>query len=219
MDAELMGGAVASDLINKGWSAYLIHLTRGERGNKNKSAEEFGKQLEAELKNSASKLKTKYIWPGYKAGNIPEEECADYINQAINELKIDVIITHWKGSYHPRHVQTNRCVVEAVKRNLSEVKFHHVKCIFFGENMEDMESFVPTCYYDITNTYDTWLQALNSYELFREPNDRFPYKNYYESNSIVRGIEGGVKYAKALMMYPSLMNNLLLPVSLCNPHY
>ena len=216
LDAELMGGSIALKYSKKGWKTYIIHMTRGERSKLTTNTEEYGKQLENEMELSALKLNSKCIWMGYKAGMVPEgKEGALDICKILRQIKADVVITHWKGSYHPRHIQTYENVLEGVKLSgQEEVKTesepYKVRTLLFGENMEDEEGFISSIYVDISEEYDQWFEALNCYELFKEKVNYYPYNDFYVSNSILNGITTNTNKAKALMLPKILANNLLL---------
>lgn len=224
LDAELMGGAIALDLSSKDWGTYLIHMTRGERGAAGKDSEIFGIQIEKEMRDCAGKLHSQSIWMGYKAGCIPKERSVIDLCDTIRRLKIDVIITHWKGSYHPRHVETHETVLNSIKmaRDPSaktQYDAHSVKGVYFGENMEDLDGFIPGVYYDISGSYGGWMDSLDCYELFRNRLNKYPYEAFYSSNSTGRGIEAGVQYAKALMTPKILIDQFDFKMRICNPEY
>jgi hypothetical protein len=84
-----------------------------------------------------------------------------------------------------------------------------VRELYFGENCEDLDGFGPSVYFDITQVFDRWLDALACYELFRrsvvgqgelrDPSSGIPYSSYYRSMARVRGLESGFAYAQAFM--------------------
>jgi len=59
---------------------------------------------------------------------------------------------------------------------------------------------VPNIYIDITDTYQIWLEAISKHALFRGKVASFPYREYYEALSIVRGARAGFKHAACFMM-------------------
>jgi Uncharacterized proteins, LmbE homologs len=207
MDAELMGGAIAYKLSNQNWDSYFIHVTRGERGHPKKSKEEFAQQLQIEMEECALKLNSTSIWCGFAAGDVPINPCVQKLEELITSLHLDVIITHWRGSFHVRHRLTHDCVIKAIE-NITKTNYKTPR-LYFGENMEDLDSFIPNVYFDISSCFDIWFGALCSYELFRESSNHFPYQEFYKSNSIVRGLETGYKFAKGLMGYRRVTCNLL----------
>jgi LmbE family N-acetylglucosaminyl deacetylase len=206
MDAELMGGSIAYALHEKEWECYFIHITRGERGNPNKSPASFGEQLEIEMQTCAEKLHATPLWAGFMAGSVPPAECSAFLAKTIVDLELDVVITHWKGSFHPRHRLVHDCVLDGLA--LAEKEGYHLKGLYFGENMEDLEGFSPSLYVDISEVYETWFDAMASYELFRNSPNGFPYQSFYSANSRLRGLESGCKYARCLMLHKSRATDL-----------
>jgi LmbE family N-acetylglucosaminyl deacetylase len=218
LDAELMGGGAALCMKKKGWETWMLHITRGERGNPEKPPIEYGKQLEHEMKLCAECLGAQCHWMGYIAGELPDEEriIADLCT-FFRQTRADVVLTHWKGSYHPRHRLTHDTVFQAVLKMsdvayLPQVPPCPVATLVYGENMEDEEGFVPGLYLDTTEVHDQWFRALASYEFFTNDNvNKYPYQQFYEANSKLRGIEVGVARAKALMLQPALTDTLHFP--------
>ncbi len=196
------------------WKVYMIHMTRGERGNPMKKPDEYSRQLESEMKRCAEALGAECIWMGYLAGQIPEDRIAVRdLCDLFRKIKADAVITHWQGSYHPRHVQTCRAVTQAVFRMPDEsyrtgAGPYALPNLWFGENMEDEEGFVPEFYLDSTDVYEKWFEALKAYQLFREGVTGFPYQSFYAANTRLRGVDIGVKYAKALMHRKALIGDL-----------
>lgn len=214
-DAEVMAGPVLAKYARLGHKATLVHLTRGERGHPTKPPEVYGPQLEMEMKEAARVLGCNVIWMGYKAGTIGTSESIMLdICDLIRRERPDYVITHWRGSVHPRHTSTHENVVGGVRYAAAEsvvreLPPHRVRGLYFGENCEDLDGFQPDVYIDITDTFDQWFEALAKYELFaprfRERDhegkviEAWPYADYYRTMAVVRGHEVGVRYAKAFM--------------------
>lgn len=202
LDAEVMAGGVIAKVTSRGHKATIIHVTKGERGHPFKRPEEFGEQLNYEMKKAAQALGADVIWMGFPAGNLP---ISDSISAKLFDILVYLspthIITHWKGSWHPRHVSTHYNVIDAIKRALKHGKIN-LSGLYFGENCEDLMGFSPTLYIDISEVKELWLRALESYELFRlsrELKDIIPYVGYYLTMAKIRGYEAGVPYAQAFM--------------------
>lgn len=215
LDAELMGGPVAIKYTREGHKATFVHLTRGERGHWKKSPEEYGKQLEEEMQKVAKAMGATSHWMGYPAGNLPPKEqmLMDFCRLFRRE-KPDIVITHWRGSLHPRHVLTHELVLEALKMSADEAietgqKTHVVEYVYFGENCEDLDGFIPQFYIDIEDTFDQWFEALSHYELFRAGKANVPYQDYYRTMATIRAIEIGTqKLSKAYMVARRAQNYL-----------
>ncbi|MCL5075979.1 MAG: PIG-L family deacetylase [Chloroflexi bacterium] len=215
LDAEVMAGAVVAKHTAAGHRATLVHMTRGERGHPSKDPTEYAVQLEREMKEAAKALGADALWLGYRAGELPiSPEVATSVAATIRKLRPDLVVTHWRGSWHPRHVSTHYNVLEGIKLAAlpcpqEELPPHRVETLYFGENCEDLEGFTPTVYVDITDTFHRWFETLNRYELFSLKRVRgsegetseitIPYADYYRTMATIRGIEAKVSYAQAFM--------------------
>lgn len=207
LDAELMGGPVAIKYTKEGHKASFVHITRGERGNKKKTPEEYGKQLEIEMPKVAETMGAESIWMGYVAGQLPSQETIQMdLCKLLREEKPDIVITHWRGSLHPRHVTTHDAVLEAVKMAANaEINTgqepHKVDYVYYGENCEDLNGFIPQVYINIEETFDQWFEAVSHYELFRANEANVPYQDYYRTMATIRAVEvGNQKLSKAYMI-------------------
>lgn len=214
-DAEVMAAPVLAKYARAGHRGTIVHLTRGERGHATKPPEVYGPQLEREMKEAAEVLGCNAMWMGYKAGTIGTSESIMLdICDLLRRERPDYVITHWRGSVHPRHTSTAENVaggvryaaMESLRRELPP---HRVTGFYYGENCEDLDGFVPDVYIDITETFDQWFEALGKYELLSprlverdhegRPIQPFPYEQYYRTMAVIRGKEIGFPYAKAFM--------------------
>ncbi|MHB1651538.1 MAG: PIG-L deacetylase family protein [Desulfitobacteriaceae bacterium] len=214
LDAELMGGPVIAKFFKHGYKGTIVHITRGERGNPQKTPEVYGKQIEEEMVRVAEGLGAEALWMGYPAGNLPSfEQIALDICKLIRERKPTIVITHWRGSLHPRHILTHDAVVEGIrlaadKKVETASEAYKTPYLYFGENCEDLNGFIPQVYIDIEDSFEQWFNALNNYELFRGGVLTVPYEDYYRTMAIIRGIEIGQKLSKAFMVAPHIQNFL-----------
>lgn len=214
MDAECMAGAVAARYASQGHRVTMVHLTRGERGHPSKPPEVFAAQLEEEMKLAAQELGAGCIWLGFAAGALPgSDTLGKTIADLIRTERPDGIVTHWLGSWHPRHVATHQSVLKGVKLAADPAydpggsRPWRVGEVLFGENCEDLNGFNPGVYIDVSGYVDIWLAALKKYELFRldavgggpRPHQGIPYQSYYEAMVRVRGLEAGCRAAQAFM--------------------
>ncbi len=208
-DMEISCGAVLAKQARLGDRVVLLHLTLGEGGNPRMSAEEYGKQKKREALEVDSLLGAETIFGPYKDGQLPNDETARrYVANVIREVKPTIIITHWKNSLHPDHANTYAITVDAVLlASLSDVKtvtpyspaeypaWRGVRRILYAENWEDMEGFKPYIYIDVTDAFETWEKAVAKYEFIGGKISSYPYLNYYKALAVVRGAEGGYRYA------------------------
>jgi LmbE family N-acetylglucosaminyl deacetylase len=201
LDAEVMAGAVAAAAAARGWHVALLHLTRGERGHPDKPLDIFGEQLTREMAQAAQILGVDQEWPGIPAPLPPPEEIWSTIAMVIKRHRPDVLITHWRGSWHPSHVRAHEAVLAAVQNVTAPPG------VLFAENCEDLTGFQASRFVLIDSVYDRWLEALNAYELFRlslpeSYSGGIPYWAYYTAAARVRGLQAELQLAQAFMPGP-----------------
>ena len=132
-------------------------------------------------------------------------EFADRLEKYFTDEKVDLVITHWRGSMHPRHINTHDAVVTAVKH--MHQKGSNIKLVY-GETFEDLVGFIPQSYFVLTQEeVDQWYKALNTYTVFRGGVNDFPYQQYYPTNLKVRSIEAGTDGPTVCYMHASLIEN------------
>ncbi len=198
-DAEAMAGGLAARVAAEGGRVTLIHLTRGERGDPSKTPEAYAAQLEGEMREAAAALGAEARWMGYPAGALPDDGAAAAdLGRALEDLRPDLVVTHWQGSWHPRHVAAHRITLEAVRRLRGPRP-----AVYFGENCEDLAGFAPVLYVDVSAAYPVWLEALRRYEMFRRSEaagyDGIPYAVFYPAMARARGLEAACAHAQAFM--------------------
>lgn len=206
-DAEVMGGATVLKHVDAGWRAVNLHLTGGEKGHKSLSPEEYLEIKKQEAEEAAKRLGAESVFLQYKDGELPiNEEVQMAIADVIREYRPTTILTHWKGSIHRDHTNTYENVLASLffaglrtfKRKYPE---HRVKHIYFAENWEDEEGFLPEVYLDTTDVFDRYIHAIHAYSLFRGEAATFPYEQWYRGASMMRGAESGSEQAVSLMRH------------------
>ena len=207
MDAELLGGALAAQVVKQGGSAHLLHLTRGERGHPTLDADAFATQLDEEMAMAASRLGTSFRWAGVSAPltDADEGQLSELILGDLRELRPSFVLTHWIGSWHPGHRSAHAATRAAVAARRASGQ---AVDLLYGENCEDLLGFVPTGFADVSGAMDAWRQGVRAYDLYRrsEPDSGVdslvPYASYYEAALRVRGLQAGVEDAQAVMAGP-----------------
>lgn len=120
LDAEILGGPIMLKYAKKGAHCTYIHVTQGRLEDPNASQEAkdaYLKELLNQNKRAAEKLGGDTIWLGYVSSDMPTTEVfAKRMEKYFVEEKVDLVITHWRGSMHPRHINTHDAVKTAVKR-------------------------------------------------------------------------------------------------------
>jgi len=208
LDGEIMAGALAARCVNEGGKATLLHISNGECGHPRLFPEDYIKQKKIEAKKAASILSAEtYFWdiPDTKVENNYENQM--HLANDIRKLRPNIVITHWKGSWHPDHVSTHFIVLRGIFLAAllsTDTKYppHKVNDILFSENWEDLDGFNSNISFDVSETFNVWKKAINSYELIRGNLSVFPYEDYYTSTMRRNGCLNGCKYAQSFISLP-----------------
>ncbi len=209
LDAELLGGPIMLKYSSKGAHCTFVHVTQGRLEDPDATTEAKEQYLEELLnqnKRAAEKLKGDTIWLGYVSSNMPSiNEFSERIEQYLVEEKVDLVITHWRGSMHPRHINTHDAVTAAVKR-LRE-KGSTIRLVY-GETFEDLVGFIPQAYFKLDQKeVENWFEGLREYSVFQGKVNDFPYNEYYPTMGKVRQIESNNSGFTVAYMYASLIEN------------
>lgn len=211
LDAEILGGPLLMKYAAEGAHCTYIHVTQGRLEDPNASEEaksEYLKELLDQNKRAAERLGGDTIWLGYVSSNMPSLDAfAARLEKYFEEEKVELVITHWRGSMHPRHVNTHDAVTMAVK-HLRE-KGNQIRLIY-GENFEDLVGFVPQAYFKLDpKELEQWYSGLREYSVFKGEINDFPYQDYYSTMGKVRCIEANYSGHTVAYMYASLIENVL----------
>jgi N-acetylglucosamine malate deacetylase 1 len=204
-DAEIMGGAAVLKHVDAGWKAVMVHMTPGEKGHPELTPEEYSVIKDEEAANAARLLGADVVMMPWPDGELPvNEEVQMALADVIREHQPNIILTHWRGSFHRDHNNTHENVLKALffaglKTFVRKHPAHRPEKIFFAENWEDMEGFRPEVYLDTTDVFDRYIEAIHAYSLFRREVVPFRYEQWYRGASHVRGAEAGFDQAVALM--------------------
>lgn len=211
LDAELLGGGLMLKYAKEGAHCTYIHVTQGRLEDPNATQEEkdaYLKSLLEQNQRAAKALGGDTIWLGYVSSNMPStEEFAARLEKYFVDEKVDLVITHWRGSMHPRHINTHDAVTTAVK-NLRR-KGNPIR-LLYGETFEDLVGFIPQAYFVLSEEEKAqWFSGLKQYQVFNGEINDFPYIPYYTTNGKVRQIESGSKGFTVNYMYASLIEHTL----------
>jgi N-acetylglucosamine malate deacetylase 1 len=204
-DAEIMGGAAVLKHVDAGWKAVMVHMTPGEKGHPTLSPEEYKVIKDQEAANAARLLGAESVMMPWPDGELPvNEDVQMVLADVIREHQPNIILTHWKGSFHRDHNNTYHNVLASLffaglRTFVREHPAHRPEKIFFAENWEDMENFRPEVYLDTTDVFDRYIEAIHAYSLFRREVVPFRYEQWYRGASQMRGSEAGFDQAVALM--------------------
>jgi len=211
LDAEILGGPVMLKYAKQGAHCTYVHVTQGRLEDPNATEEEkqaYLKELLNQNKRAAEKLNGDCLWLGYVSSNMPSlEEFASRMEQYFIDEKVNLVITHWRGSMHPRHINTSDAVTTAVK--CLREKGNPIRLVY-GENFEDLVGFIPQAYFKLEpEEVEQWFSALREYSVFCGKVNDFPYNDYYTTIGKVRQIESNNTGFTVAYMYASLIENKL----------
>lgn len=207
-DMEFTAGHVARVYSKAGHKVTFLHLTAGEKGHPHLGARTYLEQKRKEAAMAAQALAADVRILDYGDGELAvTDEVAWEVADTIRELRPDLLITHWQGSGHTDHrnchfIARRALFLAGLSAFERERPSWRVPDVFYPENYEDMEGFVPDISLDVTAVYHDWLEAARAYELFRGGVSEFRYQDYYEALAQLRGCLGGVPKAAALMGRP-----------------
>lgn len=206
-DQELSAGMIIAKYTRAGHRVTILSLTPGEKGHPKLGAVEYARQKVAEASECAKLLGAESMVLGYGDALLEETEAIKLeVADLIRELKPDILITHPAGSMHKDHRNAHKIAVDAVfyaalpaiERTLPS---HRIRHVFYSENWEDMDGYEPDVYVDATEVFETYCQALETFELWNGGTG-WPYADYYKSLARMRGCLGfGLRggYAATLM--------------------
>lgn len=211
LDAEILGGALMLKYAKQGAHCTYIHVTQGRLEDPNATQEEkdaYLKELLNQNKRAAEKLGGDTIWLGYVSNNMPTlDEFSKRLEQYFIDEKVDLVITHWRGSMHQRHINTHDAVIAAVKS--LRAKGNPIRLIY-GENFEDLVGFIPQAYFKLEQSeIEEWYEGMRQYSVFRGEINDFPYYSYYSTIGKVRQIESDNDGYTIAYMYASLIEKNL----------
>jgi len=203
-------GAVLAQQIERGGAGVLLSLSLGEKGApKDIPVDKYGEMQLTATTKATQLLRAEAILLSYPDAEIPfNEESALRICDAMREHKPEIVVTHWSGSWHKDHQNCQLIVRDAVfyaglETLARKHPAHSVSKVFYAENWEDADKFVPDTYVNIEDVYEKWLQACDFYPMWRGQTGFFRYNDYYSSLAVMRGCLSGSKHAAALMSDPS----------------
>jgi len=206
-DAEISSGMALCHHVNQGKKVAMLHMTPGEKGHPKMTPERYAELKHAEAEYAAKAIGAKVYFLPYLDGELPvNEEVKFAICDVIRECKPSVILTHWIKSIHKDHVNTSLNVPDAqfyagIAGFERKNPAHWAGTLYYAENWEDREDFVPELYVEVTqDDIKLWDEMVSKYALFRGEVVKFPYVDYYKALSRMRGPEVGFEYATAFAL-------------------
>ncbi|EGK8009162.1 PIG-L family deacetylase [Campylobacter lari] len=200
-DDEVLGcfGTIAK-YIQQGYEAYTLILGEGKTSREINSKNEQ-EILEDELFRANNLLGIKKIFRKFFPDNafdkIPLLEIVKSIEEVKNEIKPNIIFTHYEKDLNIDHQITYKATITAT-RSLQE---ESVKEIYSFEILSSTEwnyplSFQPDVFFDISTTLDLKLKAMSFYQSELR---NYPHPRSLEGikiNAQYQGMRVGLQYAE-----------------------
>jgi len=202
-----MGAAVALH-VQQGGRGVIVNLTLGEKGHPTIGTSEYGEMQRDATERAAALIGAQTEFFSYRDAEIPTtEEAALALCDCIRRHQPEILITHWKGSWHKDHRNTYQLVRDAVfyaeLRSLArELPATRAPRIYFAENWEDADDFQYDLLLDTTPVHAAWVEACALFPMWRGETGLIRYHDYYISLAKMRGCLAGFEYAVGLMSDP-----------------
>lgn len=202
-DAQLTCGMLLAKCAMQGDRIITLDLTAGERGAPaGMSTKEFGEMNRASAGEFASMLGGKSIVFDTPDGELDySKELAVEIADVMREYQVSTVLYHWKNSMHKDHIAASKLTTDAIfyaslptfERPLPPAP---ITQFLYAENWEDSEGFVPYAYFDVSEAFPLWKDAVRKLYLTEHSRD-FKYLQYYEGLARMRGALIKAEYATA----------------------
>jgi len=206
-DDEVLGcfGTVAR-LVKEGYEAYTLILGEGKTSRDEQRVIENKKNeievLNAEIQKANDTIGIKKVFVESFADNrfdsVDLLDIIKVISKVKEEVKPDIIFTHYEHDLNIDHQLTYKAVITASRPMEDEC----VKEIYSFEILSSTEwnyplSFSPDTYFDISDTVDLKIQAMKEYtsELCKYPHPRS--LEGIELNAKYQGMRVGRKYVES----------------------
>ena len=206
-DDEVLGcfGTVAR-LIKEGYEAYTLILGEGKTSRDEQRVVEDRKEdielLNSEIFNANNAIGIKKVFiesfPDNRFDSVNLLDIIKVISKVKEEIKPDIIFTHYENDLNIDHQITYKAVITATRPMEDEC----VKEIYSFEILSSTEwnyplSFSPDTYFDISDTLDLKLNAMSLYksELCKYPHPRS--LDGIELNAKYYGMRVGKKVVEA----------------------
>lgn len=193
-DAQLTCGMLLAKHAMAGDKVVIVDLTAGERGTpKGMTQSEF-----RDYNVSCAGEFAKMLGGESVVFDIPDGELYDSkelelrLARLMREYKVDGLLYHWPKSMHKDHIQASTITENAYffaalgTFELDGLAPAPIRSALYAENWEDSEGFVPYTYFDVSEAFPLWKEAIKKLWLAEHSND-FKYLRYYEALSVMRG--------------------------------
>ena len=203
-DAQLTCGMLLAKHAMAGDKIITVDLTAGERGTPlGMTPEEFRPQNVAAAGEFAKMLGGESIVFDIPDGELyASKELELKLARIMREKQVNKVLYHWKNSMHKDHIQASiisdhACFFASLPTfDMDGLAPAPIRSMLYAENWEDSEGFKPYFFYDVTEAFPLWKEAIKKLWLTEHSRD-FKYLRYYEALAITRGALIKTDYATA----------------------
>lgn len=192
-DAQLTCGMLLAKHAMHGDKIVTVDLTAGERGAPaGAQVAEFRKRNVESAAQFAQLLGGESVVMDVPDGELVyEQPLALALCDLMRAHRVDAVLCHWKKSMHKDHEAAHLIARDAIfyaslptfERPLPPAP---IRATLYAENWEDAEDFVPYQYFDVTDAFPLWKEAVCKLWLTENSRD-FKYLRYYDALSVMRG--------------------------------
>ena len=202
-DAQLTSGMLLCKHAMMGDKVVIVDLTAGERGAPaGVSTDAFRERNVASAREFASMLGGESVVFDVPDGELyPGKEIELQLADLMRRYKTDAVLYHWRHSLHKDHLAAHQITENAIfYASLSSMEREYppapIRATLCAENWEDSQDFVPYHFFDVTEAFPLWKEAIKKLWL-AEHSTSFKYLRYYEALSVCRGAMIGKDHATA----------------------
>ena len=203
-DAQLTCGLLLARHAMAGNRVITVDLTAGERGAPAGMTTEAFRQMNVDSAGEfARMLGGESIVLDTPDGELQDTREAEIrLARILREKQADAVLYHWKNSMHKDHIQASQLTENAIffaslaTFELDGLPRAPIRQMLYAENWEDAEGFAPYAYFDVTEAFPLWKDAVRKLYLTEHSRD-FQYLRYYEGLAMMRGALIKTKYATA----------------------
>ncbi len=200
-DAQLPCGMLLAKHAMAGDKIVVVDLTAGERGTPAGWTQADFRAYNAECAGKfAEKLGGDSVVLDVPDGELyAGKEIELRLAGLMREYRADAVLYHWKNSLHKDHEAAHRITENAIfyaslptfEMDKPPARIRRFMC---AENWEDEPGFTPYFWFDVTEAFPVWKEAIKELWL-AEHSTSFKYLRYYEALSVARGARMGVDHA------------------------
>ncbi len=197
-DAEIGAGGTIATYVQRGHRVVMVNLR--VPGGSDDAVHHDRERRRAEADRAAGTLGAELLSFGLSRDAIqPDARLVTAIDQLLGNVQPTAVYTHWLGDSHPEHVALSRAVLAATRRNRCSVYMYETTI----PGGISAHAFRPQKFIDISDTIDTKMASLESYETQLERYGR-EWLEAIRGRAAHRGFQIGRRYAEAFQVIKEL---------------